>query len=64
VTTDLAGRYTIDRIAPGDYIVFSWEEVEEGAWMDTEFMKKYENRGKHIRINEGAGQTLNLTAIP
>jgi len=63
VTTDLAGRYTIDRIAPGDYIVFSWEEVEEGAWMDPEFMKKYENRGKRIHINEG-GQTLNLTAIP
>jgi hypothetical protein len=32
--------------------------------MDTDFMKKYENRGKHVHINEGGGQTLNITAIP
>jgi len=64
VTSDLSGRYTIDRIAPGDYIAFSWEEVDDGAWMDPEFMKKYEARGKRFHINEGGGQTLNLTAIP
>jgi hypothetical protein len=63
-TTDLAGRYTIDRIAPGDYLVFSWEEVEDGAWMDPEFMKKYENRGRRVHITEGATQTANVTAIP
>jgi hypothetical protein len=64
VTSDLAGRYIIDRIAPGDYLVFSWEEVDDGAWMDPEFMKKYEARGKRIHINESGNQSLNLTAIP
>jgi hypothetical protein len=64
VNTDIAGRYTIDRITPGDYIAFSWEEVEEGAWMDPEFMKRYEERGKRIHVNEGTNQPLSITAIP
>jgi 5-hydroxyisourate hydrolase-like protein (transthyretin family) len=62
--TDIAGRFTLGRIAPGDYIVFSWEEVEEGSWMDPEFIKKYEQRGKRIHINEGGNQMLSITAIP
>jgi len=63
-TSDLAGRFTIGRIAPGDYIVYSWEEVDDGAWMDPEFMKKYEQRGKRIHISEGRTETLGITAIP
>jgi hypothetical protein len=63
-TTDITGRYVLDRIAPGDYIAFSWEEVEEGEWMDPEFIKRYEERGKRIHVNEGGNTSLNITAIP
>jgi hypothetical protein len=63
-TTDITGRYVLDRIPPGDYIALSWEEVEEGEWMDPEFVKKYEERGKRIHVNEGGNPSLAITAIP
>ena len=63
-TTDITGRYVLDHIAPGDYIALSWEEVEEGAWMDPEFVKRYEQNGKRIHVNEGGNPSLNITAIP
>jgi hypothetical protein len=63
-TTDITGRFVMNRIPPGDYIAFSWEEVEEGAWMDPEFVKRYEDRGKKIHVNEGGNPSLTVVAIP
>jgi len=62
--TDITGRYVLDRIPPGDYIALSWEEVEEDAWMDPEFIKRYEERGKPVRISASGNPSLNITAIP
>src|SRR5215471_18618803 len=44
-STDARGRFHFDRVPPGDYKVLSWEEVEEGAWYDPEFLRAGENRG-------------------
>ena len=63
-TTDPSGRYTLERIPPGNYIAFSWEEVEEGAWMDPEFMSRYEERGRRIQVREGVNPPVNVMAIP
>ena len=52
-TTDSTGRFHFDRLPPGDYKVFSWEEVEDGAWYDPEFLRPYENQGVPVRIPEG-----------
>ncbi|HLQ77258.1 MAG TPA: hypothetical protein VK210_07880, partial [Terriglobia bacterium] len=46
------GRFTLDGIPPGDYKVFAWAHVEEGAWFDPEFMRVYENHGVPIHIDE------------
>jgi hypothetical protein len=64
VTTDISGNFTIGRIPPGDYTAFSWEEIDEGAWMDPDFMKRYEERGKRVHVNAGNNPSLNITAIP
>ena len=64
VTTDITGRFVMDRIPPGDYTAFSWEEVDDGAWLDPDFLKRYEERGKRVHVNSGTNPTLNITAIP
>ena len=63
-TTDGAGRFHMDHVPPGDYKVFSWEEVEDGAWYDPEFLRAVENRGTRIRIVEGRTETVRVEVMP
>jgi hypothetical protein len=62
-TTDQYGRFDLRGIPPGDYKLFSWEEVEPGAWEDPEFLRPFETKGETALIKEGEQQTVNLTAI-
>ena len=63
-TTDVSGRFHFDRVPPGDYKVFSWEEVEDGAWYDADFMTANESRGMPVRIGEGRTETARVEVIP
>jgi protocatechuate 3,4-dioxygenase beta subunit len=62
-TTDQYGHFELRGIAPGEYKLFSWEEIESGAWEDPEFLKPFEEKGEKITLEEGDQKTLNLTAI-
>ena len=62
-TTDASGRFHFDRVPPGAYKVFSWEEVEDGAWYDAEFMRANESRGMEVRIGEGRTETARIEVI-
>jgi hypothetical protein len=63
-STDVTGRFHFDRVPPGDYKVLSWEEVEDGAWYDPEFLRSVENRGTPVRILEGRTETVRVEVIP
>jgi 5-hydroxyisourate hydrolase-like protein (transthyretin family) len=63
-TTDASGRFRIEGIAPDNYKLFAWEEVEDGAWLDPRAMRFYEDRGMSIRIAAGSKQTVALPVIP
>ena len=62
-TTDVSGRFHLNRVPPGEYKVFSWEEVQDGAWYDPEFLRAHENRGKPIRVMEGRGESVSVEVI-
>ena len=62
VVTDNAGAFKMDRIPPGDYKAFVWDEVENGAWFDPQFMKAFEQRGTPVRV--AGGQPLQLRLNP
>jgi hypothetical protein len=47
-------------LAPGDYLVLAWEDVEYGAWTDPEFLRTYETTGTHVRLEEGATQSVRV----
>ena len=59
-----SGNFQLSGIAPGEYKLFAWERVEEGAWQDTNFISVYEDRGKAIRIGEGGRVTAEAKVIP
>jgi protocatechuate 3,4-dioxygenase beta subunit len=63
-TTDQYGHFDLRGISPGDYKLFSWEEVESGAWEDPEFVKPFEEKGGAITLQIGDQKMLNLVTIP
>jgi len=62
-TTDQYGRFDLRGIAPGDYKLFSWEEVELNAWEDPDFLKPFEPKAETISLQEGDGKSAELVAI-
>lgn len=64
LSTDVAGRFRIRGITPGDYKLFAWEDVEAGAWHDADFIRVHENSGKPVQVREGSGESVQLTVIP
>lgn len=64
VRTDQEGHFQFEHVPPGDYSVYSWEDVEPTAWMNSNFMRDYESLGKPIHIDAGARQSIQAEAIP
>ena len=62
--SDQYGNFTFQRVTPGDYQVYAWEEVQYGQWFDPEFMKAYEGKGETLTAKEGSPVNLKLTMIP
>jgi hypothetical protein len=64
VLSDANGRFNISGIAPGDYRIFAWEDLEDYAYFDPSVLQRFETRGKPVRISESSRQTMDLTVIP
>jgi len=60
---DPTGHFTIPGIAPGEYKLYAWEQIEDGAYQDPEFLKLYENQGQAVTIREGSRETAQLKVI-
>jgi hypothetical protein len=64
VSSDASGRFQIQGLAPGSYSLFAWEDIEEGAWQDPDFLRPYEVRGTPVRIRDGSDENVQLPVIP
>ena len=64
VTTDQYGRFTIKAIPPGGYKLFAWEEIEDGAYENPDFLKTFEALGEPRTIREGSRESAQLKLIP
>jgi hypothetical protein len=64
VSTDDEGRFRLTGLAPGDYKLFAFERVEEGAWEDPEFIRLFEDRGTTVRVEEGRRSMVEIRITP
>jgi len=62
-TTDQTGKFTLDAVAPGEYAVFAFDEVEGESWLDPDFLKMFEKLGAPVRLAERSRETLQLDLI-
>jgi 5-hydroxyisourate hydrolase-like protein (transthyretin family) len=63
VVTGTDGRFRFQDLAPGDYKLFAWDDVETGAWQDPDFMRAYESKGLLVRIAEKGKEDVQLNVI-
>jgi hypothetical protein len=63
VSTDTAGRFEVSNLPPGDYKVFAWENIENGTWMDANFLNLFERRGQTVHVEEGKTVLADLPVI-
>jgi protocatechuate 3,4-dioxygenase beta subunit len=63
-TADQDGRFTLKNLDPGVYEVFAWEDVEFDAWMDPEFLKRFDGKALQVTVGEDSNLELNLKLIP
>src|SRR5579872_1312557 len=63
-TADQFGHFNIKGVAPGDYKLFAFEQMDWGAYQDPDFLKPYENKGESVAMREGSHETAQLKVIP
>ena len=61
--TDQNGHFLIKGVRPGEYKIYAWEEIENGAYLDPDYAKPYESFGKSVSIKENGHENLHLTSI-
>jgi hypothetical protein len=62
--TDEQGQFSFTSVAPGNYRVFSWENIEPNSWFDESVVKKFEEKGKRVRAGESSHVTIEVRQIP
>jgi len=60
---DQYGRFTIAGLTPGDYRIFAFESLEEGAYFDAAFLKPYEGSSEGVHLDENAHKSLQMKII-
>jgi hypothetical protein len=62
---DQSGAFAVkEPVRPGEYTLYAFEGVPDGAWTDAEFIKEIEGKGVRMKIGEGDAKTVEVPLIP
>jgi hypothetical protein len=64
IATSMSGAFSFRGVPPGDYKLLAWEEMEQGAYQDPEFLKKFEAKAEAVALKAGDRKTVSIKAIP
>ena len=62
--SDAQGRFQVESIPPGAYKLFAWENAQNGAWQNSQFLTRYEQYGVPVTIGAGVRASANVTLAP
>lgn len=62
-TTDQNGQYRLESLPPGKYRLFAFEDLEEGAYQDVDFLKQHETKAEKLDLAERDSATRQLAVI-
>ena len=61
--TGESGEFRFESVPPGDYKLFAWEDIDDGAWLDPDVIKLYESRGTAVAVGPAPDQTVTVGLI-
>jgi Carboxypeptidase regulatory-like domain len=62
---DQSGAFAVkEPVRPGEYTLYAFEGVPDGAWTDAEFIKEIEGKGVRIKVGERDAKTVEVPLIP
>jgi hypothetical protein len=62
--SDQAGAFTIRSVAPGNYKLFAWEDLEPNGYFDPDLLRRSERLGQPVRVEESSKQSVTVQVIP
>jgi hypothetical protein len=63
-TSGIDGNFSLGALAPGAYKLFAWEALPNGAELNVDFLKQYEERGLPVAIETEMQLKTVLPLIP
>jgi hypothetical protein len=57
------GSFEFKGVAPHDYKLLSWEDTQQGAYQDTQFLKQFESRAEETSLQENTHKVVSLKVI-
>ncbi|PYS16388.1 MAG: hypothetical protein DMG15_02365 [Acidobacteria bacterium] len=64
VRTDQNGRFGLLPVVPGEYKLFAWEVLEGSQYMDSDFLRKYEQLGTPVTVSPSGSMDFEAKLIP
>ncbi len=61
--TDQYGHFTLRGIAPGEYRIYAFDDIERGVYQDPAFLEQYKDDGEKVEIEEGDSRIFELEVI-
>jgi hypothetical protein len=61
---DENGILSVKGLKPGSYSLLAWEDVEQGAPYDPDFLKQFEKEAKSVKLDSAGHEAVQLKAIP
>jgi protocatechuate 3,4-dioxygenase beta subunit len=62
--TDASGAFNFSGILPGEYKAFAWENAQSFRYFDKDFLKKSEDRGEPVVVENGTSKSITVRQIP
>lgn len=62
--TDQSGGFQFKGLAPGDYYVAAWEEVDPGLFQSTDFLNHFTSEATSITLSESGHENREVKIVP
>jgi hypothetical protein len=62
-TADENGILSFKGLKPGEYRLIAWDDVENGAPYDPDFVKPYESKAKTVKVEASGHEAVQLKSI-